>query len=141
MSMNREFLSPLTALTVPARAALLGTVALLAGCSGFLGNGPLLGGNKQPQPSPVVVTSPALGKLSVADVQATFGTGVAFNEAVVGGKTYSMVLNIDGTAKRTPTGSKTAETGTWRAANAGYCSKWGTKAEECYAVEKMGVTT
>jgi hypothetical protein len=142
MSMNREFLSPAAATAVAARAALLAALALLAGCTplGVLGNGPLLG-KKAPQSTPVVVTSPALGRMSVADIQATFGTGVAFSETVVGGKTYSMVLSIDGTAKRTAAGAKTAESGTWRAANAGYCSKWGTKAEECYAVEKTAATT
>jgi hypothetical protein len=83
----------------------------------------------------------AAGPLTPAAVQSTFGTGVAFNASNVGGKTYTVVLSADGTAKRTPKGSKTAEAGTWRAAGAGYCSKWGkTTAEQCYSIEQATAT-
>jgi hypothetical protein len=80
----------------------------------------------------------AAAKLSPADIQSTFGTRVAFTASNVGGKTYTMVLRADGTATRTVKGSKTAEIGTWRASDAGYCSKWGKGSEHCYSIAKNG---
>jgi hypothetical protein len=80
-------------------------------------------------------------RLTPAAVQSTFGTGVTFTAANVGGKTYSMVLRQDGTATRTPKGSNLPEKGTWRAAGIGYCSKWGNAAvEQCYSIEQFTAT-
>jgi hypothetical protein len=91
----------------------------------------------------VALTQPAsaLRGLTLAQVRSTFGTGVAFSASNVGGKTYSMVLSADGTAKRTPEASTTSETGSWRAAGPGYCSKWGqATAEQCYTIEQFTAT-
>lgn len=80
-------------------------------------------------------------KLGPADIQATFGTGNAFAGSTVGGATYSYVLKPDGTASRTAKGSKTAEAGTWRAADPGYCAKWGKGGtERCYSIRPTATT-
>ncbi len=113
------------------RASILVALPLLAGCGYLL---PKIGGSATAPAQ--VAAAPVSPVLTTAEVQATFGTGVGFTETVVGGKTYSMVLNMDGTAKRTPTGGK-AESGTWRAADLGYCSKWGgQKTDQCYSVKR-----
>lgn len=119
-----------TLVTVPLVVAL----ALLAGCT-------TLRSKQEARNAPPPPPPPALGNLAPADVQTAFGTGASFTESVVGGTSYVVVFGTDGTAKRTPMGSKTAESGTWRAAAPGYCAKWGKIAEQCYTVSRTTTTT
>jgi hypothetical protein len=87
------------------------------------------------------VPAVAATALTPAVVQSTFGTGATFTAVDVGGKTYTMALKADGTATRTAKGSKTPETGTWRAAAPGYCSKWGAATtEQCYSIQQSPTT-
>jgi len=114
---------------------LLVAVALLAGCT-------TLRDRREAASAPPPPPPPALGTLSPSQVQTALGTGASFTETVVGGKTYMIAFGADGTAKRTAMGSKTAESGTWRAADPGYCAKWGkTAAETCYTVNRTTTTT
>jgi hypothetical protein len=123
--------------SVLAGVPLVLAIGLLAGCGTFHLRPTAQNVAPPPPPPP-----PAIGKLAPSDVQTAFGTGVAFTEAVVGGKTYMVTFNADGSATRTPMGSKTAETGSWRAADPGYCAKWGTTTtEQCYTVNKTAATT
>ena len=83
----------------------------------------------------------AAPKLTPATIQSIFGTGIAFVDAEVGGQTYNLVLRRDGTATRTSQGTKVVETGAWRAADSGYCAKWGTSPEQCYSIERVDPIT
>jgi hypothetical protein len=82
-------------------------------------------------------TLPALAAaLTPKEIQTTFGTGTPFSSTTPTGTTYTIVLNSDGTASRTPKKSKTAITGTWHVSKDGYCSTWGKGSENCYKIEK-----
>src|SRR5262249_8590450 len=78
--------------------------------------------------------------LPVDTIGTTFGDGIGFTDQVVAGKTYLLVLSANGTAKRTAAGAPAAEQGSWRAADPGYCDKWG-GAETCYTVHQTSPTT
>jgi hypothetical protein len=78
----------------------------------------------------------AAAALSPVEIQATFGTGKPFSSSTPSGTTYTIILNTDGTASRTPRRSKTPITGTWHVSKDGYCSTWGKSLESCYQVEK-----
>ena len=78
----------------------------------------------------------AVVALSPIDVQSTFGTGKPFSSSTPSGLAYTIVLNSDGTASRTPRKGKAAITGTWRISKGGYCSTWAKSQEHCYRVEK-----
>jgi hypothetical protein len=75
------------------------------------------------------------GALTPADVKSALANN-SFAEAVAGDKTYAVTFNADGSALRTTIGSETFQTGSWRAADPGYCVKWGDAREECYAVNR-----
>jgi hypothetical protein len=109
-------------------------LTLLAGCTA-------IGILRGPRNAPPAAPQPTIGKLDTAEIQKAFGIGSPFTESVVGGKTYTITYNVDGTAKRTSMGSKSAEIGTWRAADLGYCAKWGKGAEQCYAVSRTASTS
>ena len=81
---------------------------------------------------------PALAAaLTPEEIRATFATGAPFYATTPAGASYAIVLNSDGTASRTPKGSKvTTIAGTWHLSNDGYCSKWGKSPESCYTIEK-----
>jgi hypothetical protein len=78
----------------------------------------------------------AANTLSPEQIKSTFGTGQPFSSISPSGAAYTLVLNVDGSASRTPKGSKAAVTGTWRVASDGYCSKWGKNPENCYTIQK-----
>ena len=74
--------------------------------------------------------------LTPAEIQATFETGKPFSSSTPSGTSYTIVLNSDGSASRTPRRSKVAITGRWRLSKEGYCSTWGKSQENCYRMEK-----
>jgi hypothetical protein len=78
--------------------------------------------------------------LSPTEIKSTFATGKPFASASPAGARFTIVLNLDGSAARTPKGSKNATLGKWRVSDAGYCSTWGSGAENCYTVEPNGST-
>jgi hypothetical protein len=89
----------------------------------------------------IAVSALAATTLSPTEIKATFATGEPFGSASPAGAQFIIILNPDGTASRTPKGSKNATLGKWRVSDAGYCSSWGgSSAENCYTVEQNGST-
>jgi hypothetical protein len=88
------------------------------------------------------IALPALAAttLSPDEIKATFATGKPFASASPAGAQFTIVLNQDGSASRTPKGSKNPTLGKWRASDVGYCSTWGSGAENCYTIEQNGST-
>ncbi len=76
--------------------------------------------------------------LSPDEIKTTFATGKPFASASPAGAHFTIVLNQDGSASRTPKGSKNATLGKWRVSDVGYCSTWGSGAENCYTVQQDG---
>lgn len=77
--------------------------------------------------------------LTPAQIKAEFATGKPISGvAVPGGRRYSLTLNADGTAQMTMLNDKSVRTGTWTVSKTDYCSKWGSNAEHCYAIQANG---
>jgi hypothetical protein len=85
---------------------------------------------------PLQALAAPLTPMTPKEIQATFGTGTSFSSSTPTGTTYTIVLNSDGTASRTPRRSKVAITGTWRVSKDGYCSTWAKSMEKCFKIEK-----
>lgn len=84
---------------------------------------------------PVIAATP----LTPDQIKTTFGTGKPIHGvAMPGGRRYSLILSTDGTATMTMLNDKSVRTGTWRVSKTGYCSKWGSNAEHCYAIQQNG---
>jgi hypothetical protein len=47
-------------------------------------------------------------------------------------------FNPNGSASSIPKGKKKGIKGKWRLSDAGYCSTWGQRKENCYTVQKVG---
>src|SRR5437899_102597 len=76
--------------------------------------------------------------LTPDQIKATFITGVPFTAEAMGGKTKTITLNPDGSAKIVAKGKKTGQTGKWRLSTDGYCSTWDKGTENCYLIKKSG---
>ena len=76
--------------------------------------------------------------LTPDQIKTTFGTGAPIKSESPGGAGFTIVLNTDGTATRTPKGSKLPTKGKWRVSDAGYCSTWVNNPEHCYTISQDG---
>src|SRR4051794_9828070 len=76
--------------------------------------------------------------LTPDQIKETFITGIPFTAEAVGGKTKTITLNADGSAKLVAKGKKAGQTGKWRLSTDGYCSTWNKGSENCYLIKKAG---
>jgi hypothetical protein len=83
--------------------------------------------------------APAAGKLTPAEIQATFFNGVAFTAASPSGVKFKMTFTADGKAKRLPAGKGGAKSdGDWTLDDTGYCTTWKGAKSNCFTVVPNG---
>jgi hypothetical protein len=80
----------------------------------------------------------AVDILTPVEIKKTFATGKPFSATVPSGKTVQITFNPNGSASSIPKGKKKGIKGKWRLSDAGYCSTWGQRKENCYTVQKVG---
>ena len=78
------------------------------------------------------------GKLSPADIQATFFTGQPFTAATTSNLKFKMTFTADGKMKRQPIGSGSHGEGTWKLSKDGFCTTWKGASDTCYTVVNAG---
>ena len=77
----------------------------------------------------------AAGKLTPAEIQATFFNGAEFTAATPSGVKFKMTFSADGKVSRVPTGNggKKSE-GSWKLDDDGYCTTWKGGKSSCFTV-------
>ena len=80
-------------------------------------------------------TASAATKLTPAEIQSTFFTGMAFTAATLSGTKFKMTFSADGKAKRVPAGKggKSSD-GEWKLDDDGYCTTWKGGKPNCFTV-------
>jgi hypothetical protein len=75
------------------------------------------------------------GKLTPAEIQATFFTGAEFTAATPSGVKFKMTFTADGKALRVPAGGGGAKgEGVWKLDDNGYCTIWKGSKPNCFTV-------
>jgi uncharacterized protein with FMN-binding domain len=86
-----------------------------------------------------VTATAATAALSPSEIKTTFGTGRPFSAVSASGRSsYWFTFNGDGSAVASAKGQGAAANGHWRLSANGYCSQWGSGAENCYTIDKNG---
>jgi hypothetical protein len=77
----------------------------------------------------------AAGKLTPAEIQATFFTGAEFTAATPSGVKFKMTFTADGKALRVPaSGGGAKGEGIWKLDDNGYCTTWKGSKPNCFTV-------
>jgi hypothetical protein len=77
----------------------------------------------------------AAGKLTPAEIQATFFNGAEFTAATPSGVKFRMTFTADGKVLRVPTGGGGAKSeGVWKLDDNGYCTTWKGGKPNCFTV-------
>lgn len=77
----------------------------------------------------------AAGKLTPAEIQATFFTGSEFTAATPSGVKFKMTFTADGKALRVPAGGGGMKgEGIWKLDDNGYCTTWKGSKPSCFTV-------
>jgi hypothetical protein len=77
----------------------------------------------------------AATKLTPAEIQSTFFTGMAFTAASPSGVKFKMTFTADGKAMRVPAGKGGARSeGDWTLDDNGYCTTWKGSKPNCFTV-------
>jgi hypothetical protein len=78
------------------------------------------------------------GKLSPADIQATFFNGQPFTASTPSALKFKMTFTADGKMKREPVGSGHRGEGTWKLSQDGFCTTWKGSKDTCFTVVGAG---